>query len=74
MAARLDREASPEQRIERAFLMAIGRAPTDEESSAAHRFLDDQPGRYAGRADAHTRAWADFCQAILMSNAFLYVE
>ena len=40
----------------------------------ARRFLDDQPPRYAGRADAVERSWADLCQMILASNAFLYIE
>jgi mono/diheme cytochrome c family protein len=61
-------------RIERAFELAIGRPPADDELDAARRFLADQPARYAGEADAHERAWCDLCQMILASNAFLYVE
>ena len=29
---------------------------------------------YAKEKDAEARAWADLCQMILASNAFLYVE
>jgi hypothetical protein len=50
----------------------MGRPPSDEERASAHRFLRDQPGRYAGRPDAEARAWVDLCQMILCSNAFLY--
>ena len=34
------------------------------------------PSRYPGQAepDARRRAWTDFCQMLLASNAFLYVE
>jgi hypothetical protein len=63
-----------ERRIDRAFLLAAGRAPVEEERAAARRFLVSQPGNYAGQADARERAWADLCQMLLSSNAFLYVE
>jgi hypothetical protein len=73
---RLEREAGPDSgdRIDRAFRLAVGRAPTEEERAAAHKFLDEQPRRYVGQADAVERSWTDFCQAVLASNAFLYVE
>ncbi len=56
--------------------MIIGRAPDPDESNAARRFLETQPSRYPGLAesDCRHRALADFCQMILASNAFLYVE
>ncbi len=73
---RLDREAGPDadDRIDRAFELALGRAPTKEDRAAARKFLDEQPRRHVGRPDAVERSWADFCQAVLASNAFLYVE
>ncbi|WP_406696778.1 PSD1 and planctomycete cytochrome C domain-containing protein [Singulisphaera sp. Ch08] len=76
MAKRLDREAGPTavDKVFHAFLVAVGRAPTEDELTVAKRFLDAQPARYQGQADAAERSWADFCQALLASNAFLYVE
>lgn len=76
MAQRLEREAGPSAagKVAHAFLVAVGRAPTEDELAAAKRFLDAQPARYQGQADAVERSWADFCQALLASNAFLYVE
>jgi hypothetical protein len=76
LSRRLDREAGPDtgDRIDRAFRLAFGRAPTEEEIVAARKFLDEQPRRYAGRPDAVERSWTDLCQAVLASNAFLYVE
>ena len=73
-ADRLRREAGddPEPRIERAFLLAAGRPPAEEERAAARKFLAEQPGRYGDAADAGDRAWVDFCQMLLCSNAFLY--
>lgn len=75
-ARRLERESGRDvgDRITRAFVLAVGRNPTEDERDAARRFLDEQPGHYAGRSDATERSWTDFCQAILASNAFLYVE
>ncbi|SIO64949.1 Planctomycete cytochrome C [Singulisphaera sp. GP187] len=76
LAKRLEREAGPnaEGKIAHAFLVAVGRPPTEEERVAAMRFVDAQPAHYPGQADAAERSWADFCQALLASNAFLYVE
>jgi Protein of unknown function (DUF1553)/Protein of unknown function (DUF1549)/Planctomycete cytochrome C len=84
LAKRLEREcpcgvgeqAGSDARMIRAFLLTIGRMPVREELDAARQFLDSQPSRYPGLAepDARHRAWADFCQMLLASNAFLYVE
>jgi len=69
-------EAGDDARIIRAFLLTTGRAPDQDEHGAARRFLNSQPSRYPGRseADARRHAWTDFCQMLLASNAFLYVE
>ena len=63
-------------RISQAFLVVIGREPTLEERTAARRFLEKQPSRYPRLAEPDRRhhALVDFCQMILASNAFLYVE
>jgi Protein of unknown function (DUF1553) len=62
--------------IERAFLLAIGRPPAPDERAAACRFVATQPSRYPGLAESERRhhAMADFCQMLLASNAFLYVD
>ncbi|GAC1475812.1 MAG: PSD1 and planctomycete cytochrome C domain-containing protein [Isosphaeraceae bacterium] len=76
LAHRLRREAGtdPSRRVEHAFLLVTGRPPDEAEHAAASRFLHDQPLQYPGQADAEDRTWADFCQMLLASNAFLYVE
>jgi hypothetical protein len=84
LAKRLEREcqcgvgdqAGRDGRMIRAFLITIGRAPARDELDAARRFLEFQPSHYPVLAepDARHRAWADFCQMLLASNAFLYVE
>jgi hypothetical protein len=80
LAARLEDVADSSDdldgRLTRAFRLAIGRPPDDRERAASVSFLHAQPARYSDRppAEAGRRAWADLCQMILASNAFLYVE
>jgi Protein of unknown function (DUF1553)/Protein of unknown function (DUF1549)/Planctomycete cytochrome C len=80
LAERLDREcgpdSAPEVRVDRAFRLCVSRGPTLEERAAALEFLRVQPARYPGapQDEARRRAWGDFSQMLLASNAFLYVE
>jgi hypothetical protein len=82
LAERIDREArtpklaSESDRVTWTFERVINRPPTALEREFAHRFLADQPARYTGVSEPEARqhAWADFCQMLLASNAFLYVE
>jgi hypothetical protein len=75
-ASRLDREAGPEAegRVTLAFRLACGRDPHPGERTAVGRFLAAQRALYNREKDADRRAWTDFCQMVLASNAFLYVE
>ncbi len=75
-ARRLEREAGPDagRRLALAFRLACGRGPTAEEAAAAARFLAAQAKVYAGQKDGAERTWADLCQMVLASNAFLYVD
>jgi mono/diheme cytochrome c family protein len=75
-ADRLRRECGADdgRRVERAFLLAAGRPSDESEQAAARKFLGSQPDKYVGQAEAKERAWADLCQMLLSSNAFLYVE
>jgi Protein of unknown function (DUF1553)/Protein of unknown function (DUF1549)/Planctomycete cytochrome C len=76
MAARLDRTVGDDvaAKITQGFLLAFSRPPTAEERAAAEAFIATQPTTYQGSLDAQARAWRDFCQMLLASNAFLYVE
>jgi hypothetical protein len=76
LARRLRSEAGndPDARLDRAFLLALARRPTDQERRVVRDFLESQPDRYPGQPDAAERSWADFCQMLLSSNAFLYIE
>ncbi|MHC5544044.1 DUF1553 domain-containing protein, partial [Singulisphaera rosea] len=68
------RDVNAEAKVDRAFLLTTGRAPSVDERSAALQFLEAQPSQYPGRADAVDQSWADLCQMLFASNTFLYVE
>jgi hypothetical protein len=76
LASRIQREVGDEAaaRIERAFRLTVGRPPTADESAAAVEFMRTQPSQYPVGADVQRLAWIDFCQMLMASNAFLYVE
>jgi hypothetical protein len=75
-AARLQREAGSDttKRLDFAFRLACGRLPRNEERALCARFLEKQSAVYAREKGADLRAWADLCQMLFASNAFLYVE
>jgi hypothetical protein len=66
LAARVAREAGPaaDARVERAYLLALGRRPDDEERKLAGPFL-----RRGG-----DRGLVDFCLALLNTNEFIYID
>ncbi|QOV91760.1 PSD1 and planctomycete cytochrome C domain-containing protein [Humisphaera borealis] len=65
-----------EATIERAYRTAIGRRPDVAEIKRIVAFLDLQTAahRDAGRKDPPAQALADFCQALMSSNEFVYVD
>jgi hypothetical protein len=73
---RLEREAgpSPGARLALATVLAFGRAPSPEERDLATAFLEAQSAEHGGGAGGTARAWADLCQMLFASNAFLYVD
>jgi hypothetical protein len=74
LAKRLAAVTDQAARIRQAFILVNGRPPTTTENAAAQRFLTGQLTEYSSAADAEQHAWTDFCQMLLASNAFLYVE
>jgi hypothetical protein len=76
LARRLAAEAGddPAARLVLAFRLTAGRGPLADERRACEKFLDIQRGIYSKEKDAADRAWADLCQMLLASNAYLYVE
>src|SRR5262249_38860255 len=62
-----------EGRVRLAFRLACGRDPNEREQAAAERFLATQRDVY-GREKREQLVWIDFCQMLMASSAFLYVE
>ena len=59
------------ERVEAICRLAYGRAPVEEETALALRFLEKQG---AGTPDGAEAAWARFAQAILLSNEFQFLD
>jgi hypothetical protein len=72
-AERVLREAGPNEaaQIELAFRLALARRPDDEERAAIAAFLARQGG---SDATAKQTSLADFCQTLMGTNEFLYVD
>lgn len=76
MAHRLATEVGEDadKRLMLAFRLTAGREPLAPERQACEKFLNAQRDVYAKEKDPADRAWADLCQMLLASNAFLYLE
>jgi hypothetical protein len=76
MAARLAREAGtdPAKRLTHGFQLACGREPDKAEQALCEQFMAGQRKVFASLNNAEDRVWADLCQMLMASNAFLYVE
>jgi hypothetical protein len=69
-AARVMRRAiSTDDRMNFAFLLTLGRAPSARERTLAQGFLGT-----SGDGNAETPAWEEFCRALFNLNAFVYVD
>jgi hypothetical protein len=66
-------DGSTTELVRRAWRVAIGRSPTTTEAAVTGEFIETQRTQYTGD-DAARWAVADFCQMLLASNAFVYVE
>jgi hypothetical protein len=62
--------------VNRAYTLALNRAPTATELSAGANFLRAQTERHraAGHADARERALTDVAQVVLSLNEFIYAD
>jgi hypothetical protein len=69
----VSRGSSPDD-IRRSLLTAFNREPTPVEQQASRQFLQKQAEGYGISRTSNQRAWNDYCQMLLASNAFLYVE
>ena len=65
-----------ETAITAAYRLALTRAPTAEELADGVAFVQAQAESYeaAGKGGGRELALADFCQAVMCLNEFVYVE
>ena len=75
-ARRLEREAGPDRakQVERAYLAALGRFPSDAERRLALAALGKFAAAWGSKPDANLRALASFCHALMNSAEFVYVD
>jgi hypothetical protein len=70
----LDSEGlSDGQRVDFAYRIALNRSPTPDELSRVIRFVSEAGSTSSGKSAAKP-AWEQFCQALLASGEFRYVE
>jgi hypothetical protein len=69
-------EIQSQEAIARAYLLALGRTPTDQEERLSAAFLTSQANAYrkAGKPMPEQRARVDFCQTLMSMNEFVYVD
>jgi mono/diheme cytochrome c family protein len=64
--------------VRHAYQLAFSRPPSPAEGAATLDFLREQEARYRGAGKAARaaleQAYADFCQALLSANEFIYVD
>jgi hypothetical protein len=65
-----------DEAVRSAYEITLSRPPTADDSSAAAAFIAGQAEVYvaAGRTEARELALADFCQALMCLNEFVYVD
>ena len=73
-----DATLTDDQRLDQAHLESFGRPPTPEEKTDARDFLAAylaaQAAQARPEADRRLSAWQSYCQSLLCSNEFLYVD
>jgi Protein of unknown function (DUF1553) len=70
--------ASVRQRLDRLFVTALGRTPTEQEARASLEFLCGQPGGQGTPAEPHQEptleAWTDLCHMLINMKEFIFVD
>ena len=66
--------AEPSQFVESAFWTALSRSPSEDELGTMVAFINSQSASYGQDASALNTAFVDYCQLMLCSNEFVYVD
>ena len=58
------------------YRLALSRKPTEDELLTSIKFIENQTESYAraGKSNTHQLSLADFCQALMSLNEFVYVD
>jgi hypothetical protein len=66
------------QRLDRLYLAALGRAPTDQEARASLEFLtgraSGQTGVPTSASEPPVEAWADLCHVLINMKEFIFID
>jgi len=65
--------AAGARRIERAYVIAVGRKPDSDETYGALQYIGAFQQRLGG-PESELKAWQSFCRALMASNEFIYLE
>jgi hypothetical protein len=71
---RPDKQTSLAQAVDSAYRLALARSPDSSEREAMLAFIKTQADSRKGQANAEELAVRDFCQLLLCSNEFVYVD
>jgi hypothetical protein len=67
------RSVDEAERVQRAYLITLSRSPTAQEIQNAIQYLADFPAKTAA-SEARLEGWEGFCQILMASNEFIYVD
>lgn len=62
----------PRERVQRLYVSAFGRPPTDAELADALAFLDEQAKQHGPAGEA--RAWTDLCHVLINVKEFIFIN
>ncbi len=68
------RSKNDAESIEQAYLIALGRRPSDGERQRMQSFVERQAESYGKMPAARDQALSDFCHVLLCLNEFIYVD
>jgi hypothetical protein len=79
LAERIAREAGgePRRQVERAWLLALGRTPSEREANLAAAHLAEQEAHFRApdaKGDSARLALASLCHVLVNTNEFMYVD
>jgi len=69
----LAEEPDEANRIERAWVLVVGRKPSAVEVEEARRYISSFPGK-PDNSEGRLLAWSSFCRTLVGSNDFIYVH